>query len=79
MGFEKLSDDELKKIITTKGGLQKFLSDPSNASRFFDINHATKRRIADIMKYDLKMDKVSIQKTIDAAAMIRLKEIDVFN
>lgn len=70
MGFNNLSDSELKNILTTEGGLKKFLDDKDNLAKFLGADHMTRRRVADIFKYDKGLSKADIKKIVDKVAWV---------
>lgn len=78
MAVSNLSDKELAQIISTKGGLKEFLKDENNLRKFMGINNLSKRRLSDIMKYDMGMSKIDIKKTIDEVASIHSTVTDFF-
>ncbi len=78
MGISNLSDKELAEIIGTKGGLQEFLKDKNNLRKFMGINHMTRRRITDILKYDKGLSKADIQRAIDEVAAVHSTVTDFF-
>ena len=74
MGLNDFSDKELRVMI---GDPKKFFEDRENLDRLVDVNHISKRRMADIMKYDMKMDTSDIKRRIDFVATISSITIDI--
>jgi len=78
MGLNNLSDKELQKILSTKGGLGEFLKDEKNLTKFMGVDHMSRRRVADILKYDKGLSKADIKKKIDEMAYIHSTVTDFF-
>jgi hypothetical protein len=76
MTLKNLSDEQIKKLLTDQ---EAFMADKKNQAALLGFDSATKRRFADILKYEMNLSDDEIKAKIDAAAMIRLKEIDVFS
>ncbi|HLB72329.1 MAG: hypothetical protein OIN88_00305 [Candidatus Methanoperedens sp.] len=65
MGLKDFSDEQLKEMIKDPN---KFFTDKKNQYQLLGLDSATKRRMADIMKYDLQMDKAEIKERINKMA-----------
>ncbi len=78
MGLDQLTDEEIKNVLTQKGGLKKLLADKKNVARFIGMNSAQKRRIADILQYEAGMSKAEAKKIIDQVAAVHSSVTDFF-
>lgn len=65
MGLKDFSDEQLKEMIKDPN---KFFTDKKNQYQLLGLDSATKRRMADIMKYDMQMDKAEIKERINKMA-----------
>ena len=76
MSLKDLNDDQIALLLTDQDA---FMADDKNKETVLGFDSATKRRFADVLKYELKLTDAQIKHKLDEAAMIRLKEIDIFN
>ena len=76
MALKNLTDEEIKKLLENPEG---FLKKKENMDSLLGFDSGTKRKFADILKYDLNLTDEQIKAKLDEVAMIRLKEIDVFS
>ena len=76
MSLKNLTDEQIKKLLTDQ---ESFMAEKENQEALLGFDSATKRKFADIMKYEMNLSDDEIKAKLDAAAMIRLKEIDVFS
>lgn len=77
MALKNLNDDELKKILKTKGGLGEFLKDQKNLSKFIGFDASAIKRIQKILKAE-GLSEADIKKRIDAMAYIHSSVTDFF-
>jgi len=68
MGIGNLNDEKLKEFVEDP---KKFLSDTKNLKQMTGLDSTTKRRVADIMQYEVGLSKDEVK---DRISRMRFKE-----
>ncbi|GGX95729.1 hypothetical protein GCM10007160_24190 [Litchfieldella qijiaojingensis] len=74
MALKDLNDDEIKALVQNSEG---FLNQQKNMEKLLGVDSTTKRRFADIMKYDLNMSEAEIKQKLDQVALVKVTKIVV--
>jgi hypothetical protein len=75
MGVKNLTDAQIKDFADNPEG---FLKNKDNLNNLLGFDSEAKRKIADVLKYEHGYSDADIKKALDEAAMVRLKEVDVY-
>jgi hypothetical protein len=74
MGLNNFTDSQLKEMINNP---KTFFQNKENFTTLIGTNSTTRRRLADIMKYDLNMDKNAIKSSIEKIANATAEKITI--
>lgn len=75
MGINNLSDEQIKEMVEDP---RKFLANKQNQKQIYGLDSATKRRTADIMKYNTGLSKADVKTKLNKYAAIFSKSVDQF-
>jgi hypothetical protein len=73
MGLERFTNDEIKTMLADP---KKFFNDKTNMGRLLGLD-GDRRRLADVMKYEMGMAKGDIKSRLDKLAKVQGVSIDI--
>lgn len=76
MSLKDLTDKQVKELLKNPDA---FIKKKKNTETLIGFDSTTKRKFADIMKYEMRLSDEQIKQKLDEVAAIKLREIDVFN